>query len=85
MIIKGIIDEDFVNYKKPAMVIEFPYCDFKCDKEYGKPICQNNSLEYHLFYKGKVRFALLTLPLSNLQVLYLLKFLLSMFHNLSAY
>jgi len=44
MIIKGIIDEDFVNYKKPAMVIEFPYCDFKCDKECGKSICQNSSL-----------------------------------------
>lgn len=44
MLIKGIIDEDFVNYKKPAMVIEFPYCDFKCDKECGKPICQNGSL-----------------------------------------
>lgn len=44
MIIKGIIEEDFVNYKKPAMVIEFPFCDFKCDKECGKPICQNNSL-----------------------------------------
>ena len=44
MTIKGIIDEDFVNYKKPAMVIEFPYCDFKCDKECGEPICQNSSL-----------------------------------------
>ena len=44
MFVKGIIDEDFVNYKKPAMVIEFPSCDFKCDKEYGKPICQNSSL-----------------------------------------
>lgn len=44
MFIKGIIDEDFVNYKKPAMVIEFPYCDFKCDKEYGKSICQNSPL-----------------------------------------
>ena len=44
MFIKGIIDEDFVNYKKPAMVIEFPYCDFKCDKECGKPICQNSPL-----------------------------------------
>ncbi len=44
MIIKGLIDEDFVNYKKPAMVIEFPYCTFKCDKECGKPICQNSSL-----------------------------------------
>ena len=44
MIIKGIIDEDFVNYKKPAMVIEFPYCDFKCDKECGEAVCQNSSL-----------------------------------------
>ena len=44
MFIKGIIDEDFVNYKKPAMVIEFPCCDFKCDKECGKPVCQNNPL-----------------------------------------
>jgi len=44
MIIKGIIDEDFVNYKKPAMVIEFPYCDFKCDKECGKAVCQNSPL-----------------------------------------
>jgi len=44
MLVKGIIDEDFVNYKKPAMVIEFPCCDFKCDKECGKAICQNSSL-----------------------------------------
>ena len=44
MIIKGIIDEDFVNYKKPAMVIEFPFCDFKCDKECGKNVCQNSPL-----------------------------------------
>lgn len=44
MIIKGLIDEDFVNYKKPAMVIEFPYCTFKCDKECGQSICQNGAL-----------------------------------------
>ena len=44
MIIKGIIDEDFINYKKPAMVIEFPYCSFKCDKECGRAVCQNSSL-----------------------------------------
>ena len=44
MKIKGLIDEDFVNYKKPAMIIEFPYCTFKCDKECGQPICQNSSL-----------------------------------------
>lgn len=40
MIIKGIITEDFINYKKPSLVIEFPYCDFKC----GEDICQNNKL-----------------------------------------
>lgn len=44
MKIRGIIDEDFVNYKLPSMVIEMPYCDFKCDKECGRQICQNNSL-----------------------------------------
>lgn len=44
MIIKGLIDEDFVNYKKPAMVIEFPYCTFKCDKECGQSVCQNSNL-----------------------------------------
>ena len=44
MLVKGIIDEDFINYKKPSMTIMCPFCDFKCDKEYGKPICQNSSL-----------------------------------------
>ena len=44
MIIKGIIDEDLVNYKKPCMVIECPYCTFKCDKECGLQVCQNSTL-----------------------------------------
>ena len=44
MLVKGIIDEDFINYKKPSMVIEFPYCSFKCDKECGQQVCQNSSL-----------------------------------------
>ena len=44
MIIKGIIDEDFINYKKPSMIIEFPYCSFKCDKECRQQICQNSAL-----------------------------------------
>ena len=44
MLIKGIIDEDFINYKKPCMVIEFPCCSFKCDKECGKQVCQNGAL-----------------------------------------
>ena len=45
MKIKGIIFEDFVNYKKPAMTIEFPICkNFKCDKECGQKVCQNSDL-----------------------------------------
>ena len=40
MKIKGLITEDFVNYKKASMTIIFPYCTFKCGKDY----CQNSSL-----------------------------------------
>ena len=40
MIIKQLIDEDLTNYKVPSMTIAFPYCTFKCGKEY----CQNSSL-----------------------------------------
>ena len=40
----GIIDEDFINYKKTCMTLEFPYCTFKCDREYGQPVCQNSTL-----------------------------------------
>ena len=41
--LKGIIDEDFVNYRVPSMTLEFPTCDFKCDvDECG--ICQNSPL-----------------------------------------
>lgn len=44
MKIKGLTDEDFVNYKKPSMFISFPYCTFKCDKENGCQLCQNMEL-----------------------------------------
>lgn len=44
MIIKGLLDEDFVNYRVPSITIMFPYCSMKCDKECGKPICQNGEL-----------------------------------------
>ena len=44
MIIKGITDEDFVNYKVPSMYIATATCSFKCDKEYGTKICQNSEL-----------------------------------------
>ena len=41
MKIKGLIDEDFVNYKKPSMFISTYTCTFKCDKECGQAVCQN--------------------------------------------
>lgn len=44
MIIRGIIDEDFVNYKMPSMFIIFPYCSFKCEKECGQKVCQNSAV-----------------------------------------
>ena len=44
MKVKGIVDEDFVNYKKPSMFIISPYCTFKCDKEAGCQVCQNSDL-----------------------------------------
>lgn len=44
MEIKGILNEDFVNYKKPSMLIMFPKCTFKCDKECGSSVCQNSAL-----------------------------------------
>lgn len=44
MKIKGLVDEDFVNFCLPSMYIIFPYCDFKCDIENGSNLCQNSSL-----------------------------------------
>ena len=44
MKVKTIIFEDFVNYKKPSMFIATSKCDFKCDKECGKAVCQNSHL-----------------------------------------
>lgn len=46
MKIKGIKDEDFVNYKKPAMFISSSSCSFKCDKENGCQLCQNMALAF---------------------------------------
>jgi organic radical activating enzyme len=44
MKIKFLKDEDFTNYRKPSMFIGFPYCDFKCNRDSGKEVCQNMSL-----------------------------------------
>lgn len=44
MKIRGLNDYDIVNYKEPALFIIFPYCQFKCDIDYGTTICQNSEL-----------------------------------------
>ena len=44
MVIKQLVDEDFVNYKKPSMFIAFPSCSWKCEKECGKQVFQNSTL-----------------------------------------
>lgn len=41
MKLKGLIDEDFVNYKKPSMFISTYTCSFKCCEECGQAVCQN--------------------------------------------
>lgn len=44
MIIKTIVDEDFINYKQPSMYIGTAYCNGKCCREAGIPlsVCQND-------------------------------------------
>lgn len=44
MELRGIVDEDFSNYKKCSMFLIFPRCTLKCDKESGCSVCQNSSL-----------------------------------------
>lgn len=46
MRVKGIVAEDFVNYKFPAMFINTSLCDFKCCREQHLDIgiCQNAPL-----------------------------------------
>ena len=46
MVIKGLMDECFSDYKKPAMYIATPYCSFKCDKDNGCAVCQNSKLAH---------------------------------------
>lgn len=47
MKLKGIIDEDFVNYKLPSMFLGTCRCDGKCYKELNrdKSMCINNEMD----------------------------------------
>ena len=44
MKLKGMTDEDFLQYKKPSLLLVFPTCTFKCCIECGSQVCQNWSL-----------------------------------------
>lgn len=46
MRLRGVVSEDFCNYKKPSMFLISAECDWKCCKEAGKDvsICQNAPL-----------------------------------------
>lgn len=46
ILIKGLVDEDFVQYKKPSMFIGTCFCGWKCCKDAGRPVtmCQNSPL-----------------------------------------
>lgn len=46
MLVKGIVEEDFVNYKVPSMFITSCFCDFKCcvESDLDIGVCQNAPL-----------------------------------------
>ena len=56
MKVKGLIDECFSDYKKPAMYIATPYCSFKCDKDNGCAVCQNSELAHKPTYDIPTRY-----------------------------
>lgn len=51
MLIKGIKDECFGDFKLPGMLVVFPHCSFKCDRENGNQICQNSHLAQEPAYE----------------------------------
>lgn len=42
--LRGLVFEDFVNYKTPSLFLGFEHCDFKCNKDAGRIVCQNYEL-----------------------------------------
>lgn len=45
MLVRGLIEEDFLQYKEPSMFIIMPWCSFKCNVDAGKKVCQNSDLQ----------------------------------------
>ena len=44
MIVKRIESEWFQDYRLPSMLVAFPHCSFKCEKENEGCCCQNSAL-----------------------------------------
>lgn len=44
MVLRGMMLEDFVNYRLPSTYLVFPFCTLKCNKLNGCNVCQNASL-----------------------------------------
>lgn len=44
--LKGLVEEDMLNYRLPSMFLATCFCDFKCEKEdsTGATFCQNSPL-----------------------------------------
>ena len=41
MKVVNLIEESFTEYKRAHMLVGFPFCTFKCDRENGNQVCQN--------------------------------------------
>ena len=52
MLVKNIVEEDFVNYKLPSMFIATCFCDWKCCREQNLDIsvCQNSDISKQAKY-----------------------------------
>ena len=73
MLLKGIIDEDFIQYKKPSMFIITSRCDWKCCKELrvdtsmcqNEPIAQQKNIDisadriYHRYINNEITKAVI--------------------------
>ena len=55
MLLKKIEDENLNHYKKPSLLLAFPYCSWKCEKECGKQVCQNSILANAPTYNFDIR------------------------------
>ena len=99
MRVKGLITEDFSNYKEPSMFIISSFCDWKCCSELGLDIgvCQNASLVsqrvqristfrlYEVFEENPITRAVVIGGLEPMLQFFEIKLLIEYFRYRSAY